>query len=168
MHTTDQLLDLAKSRHCLPSDYKLGVVLGLTTSGIGNYRKGRSHPDDKVGRRLAELAGLDEGYVLACLHAERSKDEESRQAWQRIAKRLEGVAAALFLAILANLGGVSFDRGAMAKTANFSPASQQANSFRTVSVYYVNQQIGKGKPAFPVFRAPAPFRYDGLPPPAGR
>ena len=123
MHSTHQLLDAAKARSGLPSDYKLGIALGLTSdSAVTHYRKGRSHPDDKVGRRLAELAGLDEGYVLACLHAERAKDEESRQAWQRIAKRLEGVAAALVLAILANLGAVSFDRGALASTGITAPS----------------------------------------------
>lgn len=116
MHTTDELLEAAKRHSGLTTDYKLGMVLGLSNSAVTNYRKGRSHPDDNVGRRLAELAGLDEGYVLACLHAERAKDDESRQAWQRIAKRLEGVAAALFLAILANLGAVTFDDGASAKS----------------------------------------------------
>lgn len=129
MHSTHELLEAAKRHSGLATDYKLGMVLGLSNSAVTNYRKGRSHPDDNVGRRLAELAGLDEGYVLACLHAERSKDEESRQAWQRIAKRLEGVAAALVLAILANLGAVSFDRGALASTGITAPSvAKMANS----------------------------------------
>ena len=123
MHSTHELLEAAKHHSGLATDYKLGIVLGLSNSAVTNYRKGRSHPDDNVGRRLADLAGLDEGYVLACLHAERAKDEESRQAWQRIAKRLEGIAAALILAILANLGAVSVDRGALASTGNVAASA---------------------------------------------
>lgn len=150
MHSTHQLLDAAKARAGLQSDYKLGIALGLTSdSAVTHYRKGRSHPDDKTGRRLADLAGLDEGYVLACLHAERAKDEDSRQAWQRIAKRLEGIAAALLLAVLANLFGVTFDQGAMAKTPAPSPASQQApHASGCGSVYYVNRLIQRVRQYF--------------------
>lgn len=97
MHTTQSLLDLAKANSGIPSDYKLGLILGLTTSAISNYRNARSKPDDLVGSRLAELAGLDAGYVLACLHAERAQEGAARSVWASVASRLAqaGSAAAL-------------------------------------------------------------------------
>lgn len=158
MHTTLQLLDAAKANSGLSSDYKLGIVLGLTSdSAVTNYRKGRSHPDDKIGRRLADLAGLDEGYVLACLHAERAKDDESRQVWQRIAKRLESVAASLLAVLVLGVGLiVSPDASAMAKSP--SPAPMASNC--SACVYYVNRLkhalIGRCLAAFSRILRPCP------------
>lgn len=123
MHTTQQLLDAAKARQGLPSDYKLGVTLGLTDSALSNYRKGRSHPDDLVGAKLADLAGLDAGYVLSCLHAERAKNDETRAVWTGIAERLQraGVAAAVILSLGFWTGGP--DGGALASETQPSQAA---------------------------------------------
>jgi hypothetical protein len=100
MHTTQQILDLAKSNSGLASDYKLGVVLGVTTSALSNYRHNRSSPDDSIGSKLAELAGLDGGYVLACLHAERSRDDQTRSLWRSVASRLAKTGATAAVASL--------------------------------------------------------------------
>lgn len=94
MNSTSRLLDAAKSRQAIPSDYKLGVTLGLSDSAITNYRKGRSKPDDVVAQRLAELAGLDPAIVVAQLHAERAQTDDTRKLWETIAKRLKGTAHA--------------------------------------------------------------------------
>lgn len=100
MLTTQELLDLAKLHSKLASDYKLGIALGLGTSAISNYRHGRSKPDDQVGADLAKLAGLDAGYVLACLHAERAKDSAARTVWESVAQRLATTAAAAALVVV--------------------------------------------------------------------
>jgi hypothetical protein len=80
------------------------------------------------------MAGMDVGYVLASMAAERAKDEGLKAAWSGLAKRLEGIAAALVLAILTNLGAVSFDRGALASTGITSPSvAKMANLTRYTS-----------------------------------
>lgn len=114
MLSTNQLIDAAKARQGISSDYKLGVVLGLTDSAIPNYRKGRSSPKDEIASTMADLAGLDRGYVLSCLHAERATNSETRLVWEGIAERLQkaGVAAAVILSM--GFWGGGPDGGAMA------------------------------------------------------
>ncbi len=116
MIDTAALLDAAKARQAIPSDYKPGLTLGVVPSAVKNYRKGRSRPDDVVARRLAKLAGFDEGYVVACLHYERAQDDEARSIWLAIAERLKTVAAAVVAATLSVLAVVMPDGGAQAAT----------------------------------------------------
>lgn len=110
MHTTDQLLDAAKSAAGVTSDYKLGLLLKLSSdSAISNYRKGRSVPDDAVAERIADLAGLDVHYVLACVHSQRAKDAHTAAVWRGLADRLKkagatGAAAAVLLGLVGVTG----------------------------------------------------------------
>ena len=88
MHTISELLDAAKAGEGLTSDYKLALVFSTTSmSLISNYRNGRSAPDDAACIKLAAMARLDVGYVLACVHAHRAKSEETRQAWADVAAK---------------------------------------------------------------------------------
>lgn len=98
---TNELLDMVKARYSLPSDYALAAKLGLTRSGISGYRNGRSKLGEDAALKVAHLLELDEGYVLACMEAERSQSEAARSAWERLADRLKsgGVAAALLLLV---------------------------------------------------------------------
>ncbi len=100
MHTTNELLDLVKSRHALPSDYKLGLVLGLSHNAVGHYRKGRTCLDDRVSIKVAELLDLDAGYVAACMHSERASDDTIKALWSRVAFTLERSTAAALAVIL--------------------------------------------------------------------
>lgn len=100
MLTTPQLLDAAKSKQGISSDYKLSLLLDITTGGVGNYRHGRSIPDDSMAERLADLAGIDRGYVLVCLHAERAKEDSVRSTWRTVADRLAHAAAVAAVAFV--------------------------------------------------------------------
>lgn len=128
MIDTAHLLDAAKKRQSLPSDYKLGLTLGLSDSALSNYRNGRSHPDDATASRLAELAGLDAGYVVACMHAERAKTQDARVLWRGIAARLEKAGLACFTAFLALWIGGGPDAGAMAATPGKSDPVAQVSA----------------------------------------
>lgn len=101
METTNQLLDAIKARYGLPSDYALAAKVGITRSGISGYRHGRTKLGDEQALKVAELLELDEGYVLACMEAERTHSEAARRAWEKLATRLKsgGVAAALLLLV---------------------------------------------------------------------
>lgn len=114
MHTTQALLDAAKVRRGLDTDYKLAKALGVAPNYIANYRKGRSRPDDTIAQRLAALAGLDPDYVVACMHAERAATDDGRLTWERIAKRLQATAVAVAAVILSGWTGIDPVAGAQA------------------------------------------------------
>lgn len=117
MQTTQQLLDKAKKAQGIESDYRLSKVLGVVTSAVTNYRTGRSHPDDAVAARLAELAGQNPSTVIAELHAERAKTPEVKKLWLRMADQLRHAVAACMLAVgFAMLLLAPSPDGAMAKS----------------------------------------------------
>lgn len=133
MLTTNELLDRAKAQHGIASDYKLAQVVGVAKSAIQNYRVGRSHPDDRVAARLAELTGEDAGEIAAWMQVERARDDDARAMWRGVAERLHraGLAAAVILSLGFWTGGP--DGGALA-----SPAAPAAAAALLGSVYYVN------------------------------
>lgn len=101
METTNGLLDQVKERHGLPSDYKLGMVLGLSKNAVGQYRKGVSRPDDAVAIRIANLLDLEPAYVVACMHAERAKQPELKSLWITMASRFQRSGAVACFAVFA-------------------------------------------------------------------
>lgn len=129
---TGELLDLARSRQGV-SDYGLCKLLGVGTSTVSNYRNGRSHPDESMAKRLAELAGLDPLQVVAWMQAERARNDESRATWRAIAERLAATAAGVCM-FVAVTGGPD---------ANATSLSGQAltGDQRGPSVYYVNRLL---------------------------
>ena len=104
MLTTLDLLAAAKSAQGIPSNYRLARVLGVSDQTVFNWSKGHKVPDDATGLRLADMAGLDRGAVLAALHAARASDAAIADAWASAARRLLNTAAALALAILSAAG----------------------------------------------------------------
>lgn len=101
MQTTNDFLDMLKSRLGLASDYALSKFLGCGQSRISNYRNGRSHLGDEEALLMAELLEIDPAYILATVHAERAKGEVQKRVWADIIKKIGGVAAALLLCIYA-------------------------------------------------------------------
>lgn len=91
MKTTNEFLDAVKVRHGLESDYALAKALGVGTSVIGNYRVGRSHLNNTMAAKVAELLALDPLEVIAAAEierAERAKDEKAKGFWMRYAAAL--------------------------------------------------------------------------------
>lgn len=130
---TVQLLDAVRTAKNLPSDYAAAAALGLTRSQVSRYRVGKDFMSDETARRAAELIGADPAVLMAQMHAERSKDNETRAVWRSIAERLQraGVAACVILSLGFWSGGP--DGGAFAGVAAPSPAFSQGPT-----VYYVN------------------------------
>jgi transcriptional regulator with XRE-family HTH domain len=58
MHTVNTLLDAAKKRAGITSDYRLARLVKLTDNTISNYRNGRSLPNGKSLMRLSTMAGI--------------------------------------------------------------------------------------------------------------
>lgn len=127
--TVDELLDRAKEAAGVTSDYKLALVLGIEPSTVGHYRKRRSRPDDDVAAKLADLAGLDRGFVVACLHADRAPTASARSLWMEVAARLSnnGNALAIFLAVFMS-ALLGFDGGPDAGAALLSSVAITAEN----------------------------------------
>lgn len=85
MHNSADFLDLIRERQKLPSDYAIAPILGVTTPTISRYRGCKEAFSDQMAERVADLIQMDEAYVLACAHAQRSKSPKMRTAWARLA-----------------------------------------------------------------------------------
>lgn len=111
----DSLLDLIKTKHSLPSDYKLALFLGIVYGSVQNYRHGRSYPDERVCQILAEAAGLDADVLTAQVQAARSRNSETKSVWERIALRLQSAAVTASVSALFFISPMSQDpHGALA------------------------------------------------------
>lgn len=99
MFSIADLLDAARARANIPSDYRLAQALGITRSAISSYRMGKSYPDDRTLGQLCALAGLDVAPVAAEIQGLRSQSPEGRTMWHDIAARLRGGATTAILAV---------------------------------------------------------------------
>ncbi len=86
--TTADLLAAAKRGAGIPSNYRLARVLGTNDNTLSRWQSGKVIPDDAYAVRMAALAGLDAGYVVAAMRAFREKDEGLRAIWADMAERL--------------------------------------------------------------------------------
>lgn len=82
------VLDRIKAKHGITSEYRLCRTIGVTDQTLLNWRNGRS-PSDEHALKLAKLAELDPGLVLASVASERAKDPGLQAAFADIARRLQ-------------------------------------------------------------------------------
>lgn len=75
------LLDLAKERANLKSDYALAKVLGITPGNLSNIRKNKAHPSNEIAIKLATLAGLDELRVIAEIELRTANTDNKKAFW---------------------------------------------------------------------------------------
>jgi len=104
--TTLEFIADLKQKTGLDSDYAIAKLLGITKNALSLYRNGKSYFGEDVAMKVAEILELEDGYVLACIAAERTKNERAKRAWQH----LGGFAAALaVLAVLPFVPGIGAD-----------------------------------------------------------
>lgn len=95
----NDLIEKAKNRANIPSDYALAKAIGIDRTIISAWKKGRRHPSDEEAVQLATLAGLDEMQVIAQIHYETATTEKKKIFWGQFLER-RGVAATLGLIAL--------------------------------------------------------------------
>lgn len=88
MDTTATLVRAYKARTGIESDYAMAKRLGITRQTASGYATGKHTLSNDVALKVAAELGLEPGYVLACMAAERAKRTEVREAWERVAKRM--------------------------------------------------------------------------------
>jgi len=133
MHTTIELLDLAKAAHNV-SDYKLAQLLDVVPSAVKNYRAGRSHPDQAVCIRLAGLVSMDPDLVFCSVQADRASNETFKAQWARIADRLKAAASVVACALLS----VAFSGSPDAHAQGRQPVSSEAPANFLASTVYTS------------------------------
>lgn len=88
MISVSELLVAAKSAHAIQSNYRLARVLDTTDNTLYRWTSGKGVPDDTHAVKLADMAGLDRGYVIAAMRALRETNDELRAEWEDMARRL--------------------------------------------------------------------------------
>lgn len=130
MLTTEQLLSAAKKAQGITSNYRLARVLGVPDNTVYRWTSGGGLPDDSMCVRLAELAGLDAGQVVASIRAEREAAGPMHDFWAGLAKRLETAGATAAAAALAVVFSGTPDAGAMTQQqADAHSASAQSKDY---------------------------------------
>ena len=100
MKTTVEFLNAVMQKHGIKSDNQLSIFLGCTRSAISGYRHKKTFLDDRLALKVADSLEIEPGYVLACIAAERSKDERVKKAWAWWADHKSLAAALAVLAVL--------------------------------------------------------------------
>ena len=90
MSQTQNLLDIAKRKRNLTTDYELAKALGWPTSQVSGYRTAGRGLADEQAMELAEFANLDPSEVLLSIHADRTKSPRAKKA---LLNALERIAA---------------------------------------------------------------------------
>ncbi|RVU46098.1 helix-turn-helix domain-containing protein [Rubrivivax rivuli] len=110
---TVQIIDLVCMVHAW-SDYRLAKELHVSPSAVSNWRAGRSFPEPVLCVKLAALAGVEPGQVIAQVEAERAERAgkmDQVKTWNTWLGKMTGTAAAVIMS--ASMSGVSTDAGAM-------------------------------------------------------
>jgi hypothetical protein len=81
---TSEYLDKVRANIGAPSDYALQKPLGLSRSRLSNFRQNLDFFSDGLAIKVADLAGLDAGFVLLDMHLSRAKSPEEKAAWLSI------------------------------------------------------------------------------------
>jgi hypothetical protein len=98
------LIERARVNASIESDYRLAKIIGINQSAFGNYKAGRSMPNDKIVAQLCALSGDDPHLVMAQIQAERASSDEARNLWTTLIKRLSGGATTAILSVLFSIG----------------------------------------------------------------
>lgn len=95
--TIDEILEAAKTRANLKSDYALAKAMGIDRSIVSSWRRNKAHPSNAEAVQLATLAGMDEMTVIAEIEKQTAKTPEKRKFWELY---LEQHSAAIVLTIM--------------------------------------------------------------------
>lgn len=111
MLTTKKLYRLikkaVKNRYNVDTNYQIHKVMECSQTTVKNWEDGKVM-DAESARKAAVFLNLDEHYIMACVSAERAKDEKTKQSWLTLAASLAaGFASfAVIISYTVQYGGV--------------------------------------------------------------
>lgn len=80
--TLEELMEKAKKRANIESDYALAKAMGIDRRVVSDWRNRRKHPSNEECVQLATLAGLDEMQVIAAINLQFATNEKKRDFWK--------------------------------------------------------------------------------------
>lgn len=97
----NELLEKAKTRANLASDYALAKALDIPQSIVTGWKKGKRHPSNNEAIQLATLAGLNEMEVIAWIELETAKNPKKKEFWRHYIES-RGLTACVAMTVLAD------------------------------------------------------------------
>lgn len=82
---TTEYLAAVRRKMGLSRSAEVARLLELSEAAVSRYESGARVMDDYTAARVAEVLGIDPLTVIAQANAEREKDGEKRQFWERLA-----------------------------------------------------------------------------------
>lgn len=128
MFSIANLLDSARAKANIESDYQLAKAIGITHQAMSAYRAGKTLPNARVIEQLCALSGADAGLTAAQVEAARAADGPVRLMWESVAKRLSGAASTAILSVvfaISLIAGYADPARASALDDSLNGASQQ-------------------------------------------
>lgn len=102
-----KVIDEAKAKLGVESDYALAKETGILKQRISAYRNGSETPDAYACARLAEILGIDPFELLAQVEAATEKNEARRTYWRAVAAKMAaGTVAGFFVIALPGATGL--------------------------------------------------------------
>lgn len=102
-----KVIDEAKAKLGVESDYALAKETGILKQRISAYRNGSQTPDAYACARLAEILGIDPFELLAQVEAATEKNEARRTYWRAVAAKMAaGTVAGFFVIALPGATGL--------------------------------------------------------------
>lgn len=111
MFSIASLLERAKARGNIESDYRLAKILGITHAAISTYRVGKSLPGDKVIEQLCALSGDDAQLIFAQVQESKASSAEGKHFWSVMIQRLSGGASTAILSVLFSIVLIAMPSG---------------------------------------------------------
>ena len=90
-------MDALRARYNLKSDYALAAMLNQPRNYLSRWRAGKIAWDDATALHVATLLEIDPAIVIAAAHAERARDQQEKNVWLDMVRRLGGGLVGLML-----------------------------------------------------------------------
>lgn len=118
-----KVLDEAKEKLGVGSDYGLAKKLGIPNPRISEYRSGKATPDAYACARLADALGVDPLALLAQVEAATEKNEARRNYWRALCERVGVAVLSVFIVTVTLIPGQAnakmLDKQQISKVSNF-------------------------------------------------
>lgn len=88
MLNTAAIVDLLREKTETRTDYAVAKLIGCRPQAVCNWKSSRHIMGDDIGLKAAQLLDLPPDYVIASLHAERTKGTDLFAVWSSMAEQL--------------------------------------------------------------------------------
>lgn len=128
METTLDFVKRAQKKLGITSAYGIAKRLGVTQSSAHKWFHQGGSFDETTTLEVAEILGENPAYMMACIRAERAKNQEVRTIWENMAKLAKEAAGAAHSIVFAMLLGLGLSAGNDAQASEKTGSAISCNS----------------------------------------